>query len=87
MIERRFDAMTPLNPGVSSNVSASGRTSPEYVSALNQLMKAGYRKGENGAPEPLLGRIPGTVDLSWARPCFSEDHPAECVRAGPPSEP
>ena len=89
LIDRRFDAVTPLSPLSAPYVAAAGRTSVEYVPALNALMQAGYAAGANGAPAPLLGRKPGQMDLSWARACFAGRAPADVRherRQGPPRE-
>jgi hypothetical protein len=81
LVERRFDAVTPFGGG-GRYVAAAGRTSIEYVPALDALIRAGYAPGENGAPPPLLGRRPGQMDLSWARACFSDPHPEACIETG-----
>jgi hypothetical protein len=82
LIERRFDAVTPLSGLAGPYAAQSGRTSPEYIGALNALMRVGYAAGANGAPSPLLGRRPREMDLSWARQCFSAPHPTACVMDG-----
>ena len=83
LIARRFDAVTPFEQIQSAYVAASGRTSREYLPALNALIKLGYARGANGAPPPLLGRRAENVDLSWAKHCFDEADPKECVTRGP----
>ena len=75
--------MTPFDPTQSAYVAASGRTSREYLPALDALIKLGYAPGANGAPPPLLGRRAKNVDLSWAKHCFNEAEPKECVTSGP----
>ncbi len=82
LIERRFDAVTLFDRTQSSYVAASGRASVEYLPALNALIKLGYAKGDNGAPAPLLGRRPGAIVLTWARHCFSEANPKDCITSG-----
>ena len=82
LIVRRFDAVTRFSELASGYTARSGRSDPEYLAALNALVELGYAAGDNDAPFPLLGRRPGSLDLSWARPCFEGARPAACLAAG-----
>jgi hypothetical protein len=82
LVERRFDAVTTFDPRGAEYVALGGWIDGGYIHALNAVIRAGYAEGANGAPHPLLGRRPGVVDLSWARVCFDDDRPADCIAQG-----
>ncbi len=82
LAQRRFDAVTMIEPLAEGYVAAGGRMNGEYIAALNELIQRGYAARQPGVPGSLLGRRPGSIDLSWAPACFNTPHPAACVAQG-----